>query len=69
MTLAAAELGLGTCWVGNFNRGKAVELLGLPDSFEPVAFTPLGRPAAAPNWKKRKEAGEIVHWEFYGGKQ
>ena len=71
LTLAATELGLGTCWVGNFNADEARKVLALPPSIEPIAFTPLGFPAAeakAP-LKSRKGLDEITHWEFYGGKK
>lgn len=61
MTLCAADLGLGTCWVGAFDPAKARTILGLPEGIEPLAMTPLGRPAAAAPPKKRKALEEIVH--------
>ena len=63
LILAAADLGLGTCWVAAFNPEAAREVLGLPDDVEPLAFTPLGYPAD--NWrtKKRKSLVEIVRHE------
>ena len=42
LILAAADLGLGTCWIGAFNPDVARKVLGLPDDVEPIAFTPLG---------------------------
>lgn len=42
LILAAADLGLGTCWVAAFDPAAAREVLGLPEDVEPVAFTPLG---------------------------
>jgi len=70
MTLAAAEAGLGTCWVGNFNAAEAKKVLKLPLNFEPVVFTPLGFPGpGAINTKSRKEISEIVFWEYYKGKR
>ena len=71
ITLAAAELGLGTCWIGNFIAAEARNLLMAPSSIDPVALTPLGYPAAKtpPPLKSRKRLDEIVHWEFYGGKR
>jgi nitroreductase len=68
VTLAAAEMGLGTCWVGAFDAPEARRVLRLPENIEPVVFTPLGFPASAPPVKKRKPLSEIVHWEWYGGK-
>ena len=70
MTLAAAEAGLGTCWIGNFNAAEAKRVLKLPQNIEPVAFTPLGFPGPqAINKKSRKEMRDIVSWGFYGGKR
>jgi nitroreductase len=68
ITLAATEAGLGTCWIANFNSHEAMRVLELPDTIEPVVFTPLGYPAIAPVRKKRKSLEEIVHWEKFTGK-
>ncbi len=67
ITLAAAEAGLGTCWIGNFKAAEARSVLRLPLNIEPVAFTPVGYPASQPPVKKRKKLDEIVHWEYYKG--
>ena len=63
LILAAADLGLGTCWVAAFDPVAAREVLGLPDDVEPVAFTPLGYPADEMKAKKRKSLDDIVRYE------
>ena len=63
LILAAASLGLGTCWIAAFDPTAAREVLGLPDGVEPVAFTPLGYPADQPGPKKRKALSELVRYE------
>ncbi len=63
LILAAADLGLGTCWIGAFDPVEARQLLGLPEGVEPVAFTPLGYPADQPRPKKRKVLSELVRYE------
>lgn len=63
LILAAANLGLGTCWVGAFDARAAREVLHLPDDVEPIAFTPLGYPADQPGPKKRKALSELVRYE------
>jgi len=69
LTLAAADLDLGTCWIGAFRQHDAHVALQLPKHIEPVAFTPLGYPAPSPVNKSRKSLDEIVHWECFGGKK
>lgn len=63
MTLCAADLGLGTCWIGAFQAPKLREILRLPDGVEPVAMTPLGTPADGGRPKTRKTLAEIAHWD------
>jgi nitroreductase len=69
MTLAAAELGLGTCWVCAFDAEKCRYILGLPDSFEVIALIPLGYPVEEGDTKRfavaRKKLEEIVHRNSY----
>ncbi|MCL4809563.1 MAG: nitroreductase family protein [Thermoanaerobaculia bacterium] len=63
LILAAADRGLGTCWVAAFDPVAAREVLGLPDDVVPVAFTPLGWPADAPGPKERRPIEELVRYE------
>jgi nitroreductase len=60
MILAAAELGLGTCWIAAFDPAAARQALKLPDGVEPVLFTPLGFPADEPRPKERKLLADLV---------
>ncbi len=66
MTLAAADMGLGTCWICAFDAKKCHEILGLPEHMEVVALLPLGYPAdeATPE-KRRKSMDEIISWNGY----
>lgn len=66
LILAAADLGLGTCWIAAFDPDAARTILGLPDGVEPIAFTPLGYPADTPRPKRRKPLDQLViydRWE------
>jgi len=69
MTLAAAQQGLATCWVCNFDKEKTSRVLNLPDYLEPVAILPLGYPADEVNInrhdKKRKAFDEVVFYEKF----
>lgn len=69
ITLQAAELGLATCWVCNFDAMKCAELMNLPSHIEPIALIPIGYPddSKSPNRhdNDRKTIKEIVHWENF----
>lgn len=46
IVLRAAELGLGTCWLGGvYDRGRAAKALGLRDGEAVVAALAVGRPS------------------------
>ena len=57
LLLAATAEGLGTCWMtGPLREEKRLrEILGVPESKELVAITPLGFPAESPAKKTRKD--------------
>jgi nitroreductase len=67
ITLAAADLGLGTCWIGAFDEKKCRKALQLPQHLEPIAMLPLGYPekTESPERHKtrRKSLDEIVTWD------
>lgn len=67
LVLAAADLGLGTCWIAAFDPTAAREVLGIPPEGEPMLFTPLGFPAddAAPSARHsdRRPLDDLVRWE------
>ena len=58
--LAAAEQGLGTCWVCNFDAPQCSEVLGLPENLEPAVLIPVGYAEDEPTEKKRKPLNEIL---------
>lgn len=60
LLLAAAEEGLGGCWVASFDPTAAREVLGLPEGLVPWAFTPLGHPVEARPPKERRPLAELV---------
>jgi nitroreductase len=66
MTLAAAEQGLGTCWIGAFDENEVKKILNIPAEIRVVALMPLGYPHdSSMATKKRLPLSEIVkheHW-------
>jgi len=65
LILAAASLGLGTCWVAAFDPVATRKAFALPPEVEPIALTPLGYPADKPQRKERKPLESLVRWEHW----
>lgn len=65
LILKATEIGLGTCWVCNFNAEMVRNQFHLPDHIEPIAIIPLGYTTAKAPEKSRKLLSETVHWEQF----
>ena len=63
LVLAAAEVGLGSCWVCNFDAPLMRQTFPLPQGFEAAAIVPLGYPAMEMPEKKRKPMEEV--WYIY----
>ncbi len=61
IVLAAAEQGLGSCWVCNFDATACREALDLPVQLEPVVLLPIGYPGADNGVRQpRKSLAEAV---------
>ncbi len=69
MILKAAELGIGSTWVGAFNPGKTREVFNIPENLEILGFFPMGYPAedAAPAkfHEEYKDPSEIVFYNNF----
>jgi nitroreductase len=64
LSLAAAALGLGTCWIGSFDEELVRRILGIQPGVRVVQLMPLGYPAdPAPVPRTRLGLQEIVHRE------
>ncbi|MBQ3406611.1 MAG: nitroreductase family protein [Lachnospiraceae bacterium] len=66
MILAAADEGLGSCWINFFDPDKAAETLGLPENEEVLMLMDLGYAAEGagplPNHDSRKPLAETVSY-------
>ncbi len=71
MVLAGWDLGLGTCWIANFDEAGVKKLLNLPEESVFITAMPFGYPdpATLRRGKRRKPLEEIAHWERFGGKR
>lgn len=64
ITLQAADLGIGSCWVCNFDVAKVREVLDLDADEEPICMLPMGYAVddSTPT-KKRKGIDELIVWK------
>lgn len=67
LMLKATVLGLGTCWVCNFDANILIEALNLDKVLEPVAIIPVGYPSEegaheSTKPKMRKSIEKITEW-------
>lgn len=69
VTLEAHEKGLGTCWIGAFDKAKVGELLNVPPNKEVMACMTLGYPDEDPDPRPRKPAEELFYLDRYGMRQ
>ncbi len=67
IALQAADLGLGTCWIGSFDMPVVRQLLQIPDDIEIVELMTIGYPADAYKEPSRVAVQDIVcyeKWQF-----
>ena len=57
--LRAAELGLGTCWIGWFNKRAVRTVLDIPAAWDVPALITVGYPDEKPKPKERRTLNEI----------
>ncbi len=64
LILVSTELGLGTCWVANFDENAVKKALNIPKEIRVVAMTPLGYPDEEKGLvTDRKPLESIIHHE------
>ncbi len=66
ISLRATELGLGTCWIGDFDPQMVKDILGIPPNLKVYICMTLGFPAQKPSARKRKKLGEILFRDRWG---
>ena len=66
--VAAAALGLGTCWVAGDKKPYGPEILqqlGFPGGYRLVSLIAVGYPAQAPALPSKRPLAEVLHWEKF----
>jgi nitroreductase len=65
MVVAAWAMGVGSCWIGDFNEEKVKTLLNISESWNVVALVSFGYPAERPGPRKKKSFDEIVSFNKF----
>jgi nitroreductase len=65
LALQAAELGLGSCWIGAFNEQKVKEVLKIPADKQVIALLPIGIPGEEPPARPRKSFDNLFYSNFF----
>jgi nitroreductase len=60
IVLQAVDLGLGSCWLGRFDRDKVKEFLALDKSIYPIVLLPVGHPDQSPKARPRFALDKLV---------
>ncbi len=60
MQLEAAELGIGSCWLGAFSAEQVQQVLQIPAEYQVVAVSPFGYPAEEGRERSRKPMEEVL---------
>jgi nitroreductase len=60
--LQAESLGLGTCWVGWFNKRRVRKTLGIPKRYKIVAMLSLGYVGKKPGRERKLKNFEEIFW-------
>lgn len=68
MMLCAADLGLGTCYIGGFAEDKVRRLLSIPDGYILPGMITLGYPEDQPKAPPRRDLAAMTHYESYEGR-
>lgn len=60
LVLRAVDLGLGACWVMQFDTQKVKEILFLDEWYEPLVLLPIGFPALIPKPRPRFTREQVL---------
>jgi len=65
MVIAAWAMGVGSCWIGDFNEETVKQTLHIPDQWTVVALVSFGYPAEQPQPRKKKALTQIVSFNHF----
>ena len=67
ISLAAHDIGLGSCAIGSFHPQAVSSFLKLPDNVEPCLLVVLGKPKVTPRGPRKRPIEEVYFHEKYEG--
>jgi len=68
MLVAAASLGIGSCWVAGDKKpycGAVLALLNVPSAFKLISIIALGYPTSKEEVLEKRPLKEVLHWERF----
>jgi len=66
LSLRAVELGLGTCWIGDFEPEDIGGILGIPSDRQVTICMTVGYPSEKPRSRGRKPKSDLFHQDKWG---
>ena len=66
--LAAADMGLGACWIAGDKKPYGLQMgqmLGVPEECNLVSIIALGWPDAEPAQVRHRGLAQVLHWERF----
>jgi len=65
MVIAAWSLGVGSCWIGDFNEPTVKTELRIPEKWTVVALLTLGYPGKQPRPRQKKSVEALVSYNGF----
>jgi len=65
IALKAVQMGLGTCWIGAFDKKKSSKILNIPQNKELIICMTLGFSEETPPATPRKNIAQLTIWNRY----
>ena len=65
MVVAAWALGIGSCWIGDFEEEMVKKLLNIPEDWKVISLISFGYPAEQPESSLKKPLTEIVSYNKF----
>jgi len=65
MVVAAWSLGVGSCWVGDFEEAEVKRMLHVPEEWRIISLISFGYPNETPSNSPRKSVKEIITYNNF----